>query len=150
MKNMIDLVWGLFLFLLGIGAIIESLRLHIGSPVEPKPGFFPFLAGIALTVFSSIIFLKGWLGGSQKKVTLKEIRRPALLLAILIVLVAALDFVGHVIGTLIASVMILRIMNVKSWRVLILTSCCMSIGTYVLFDRMLGIDLPKGIFIYFG
>jgi hypothetical protein len=79
-----------------------------------------------------------------------EVGRPALLLAVMIVLVAVLDRLGYVIGTFIASGLILRILNVKSWRVLILTSFCLSIGTYILFDKLLGIELPVGILARFG
>jgi len=46
--------------------------------------------------------------------------------------------------------LILRILDVKSWRVLILTSFCLSIGTYILFDKLLGIELPVGILARFG
>ena len=150
MKNTSDVVGSLFLFLLGIGAIIGAIRLHVGSLTEPQPGFFPFLGGISLIVLSSIIFLKGRLGHSRKKVAFGEVGRPALLLAVMIVLVAVLDRLGYVIGTFIASGLILRILNVKSWRVLILTSFCLSIGTYILFDKLLGIELPVGILARFG
>lgn len=150
MKNTSDVVGSLFLFLLGIGAIIGAIQLHVGSPTEPQPGFFPFVGGVCLVVFSSIIFLKGWLGHSQPKVAFGEAGRPALLLAVMIVLVWILDHLGYVIGTFIASGLILRILNVKSWRVLILTSFCLSIGTYILFDKLLGIELPVGILARFG
>jgi hypothetical protein len=68
----------------------------------------------------------------------------------MIALVAVLDSVGYVIGTFIASGLILRILNVKSWRVLLLTSLCLSIGTYILFDKLLGIELPVGILVRLG
>jgi hypothetical protein len=150
MKNRSDAVGSLFLFLLGIGAVFGAIRLKVGSPTEPQPGFFPFLGGLSLIVLSSIIFLKGWVGQSQKKVAFGEVGRPALLLVVLIALVAVLDSVGYVIGTFIASGLILRILNVKSWRTLILTSLCLSIGTYILFDKLLGIDLPVGILARLG
>jgi len=150
MKNVGDILGSLVLFLLGIGAIIGAIRLQVGSPTEPQPGFFPFVGGIILVVFSTILFLQGWLGGAKKRVASGEIGRPALLLAVLIVLVAILDRLGYVIGTLIASGLILRILNVKSWRVLIMTSLCLSIGTYVLFDKLLGVDLPVGFLARFG
>jgi putative tricarboxylic transport membrane protein len=148
-KNLGDILGSLLLFLLGVGAIIGAVRLHVGSPTEPQPGFFPFLAGISLIVLSSIIFLQGRLGHGREKVAFGEVRRPALLLAVLIVLVAVLDRLGYVIGTFIASGLILRILNVRSWRVLIITSLGLSIGTYLLFDRLLGIDLPMGILARF-
>ena len=150
MKNGSDVVGGLFLFLLGIGAVIGAIRLHVGSPTEPQPGFFPFLGGISLIVFSSIIFLKGWLGYSRKKVTFGEVGRPALLLIVMIMLVAVLDRLGYVIGTFIASGLILRILNAKTWRVLVFTSFCLSVGAYILFDKLLGIELPVGILARWG
>jgi hypothetical protein len=150
MKNKGDVVGSLFLFLLGIGAVIGAIRLQVGSPTEPQPGFFPFLGGISLIVLSSIIFLKGWIGQSENKVAFGEVGRPALLLVVMFALVVVLDNVGYVIGTFIASGLILRILKVKSWRVLLLTSLCLSIGTYILFDKLLGIDLPVGILVRLG
>ena len=150
MKNRGDVVGSLFLFLLGTGAIIGAIQLRVGTPTEPQPGFFPFLAGISLVVLSIIIFLKGWFGQRQENVAFGEIKRPAYLLGVMIVLVAVLDRLGYVIGTFIASGLILRILNVKSWKVLLLTSLCLSIGTYILFDRLLGIELPVGILARLG
>jgi putative tricarboxylic transport membrane protein len=150
MKNMGDVVGSLFLFLLGAGAVIGSFRLRVGSITEPQPGFFPFLAGISLIALSSIILVKAWIGHSQKEVAFGEVKRPALLLLVMIVLVAVLNRLGYVIGTLVASGLILRILNVKSWRVLLLTSLCLSIGTYILFDKLLKIELPVGFLARFG
>ena len=150
MKNTGDVVGSLFLFVLGLGAVIGAIRLKVGSPTEPQPGFFPFLGGLSLIVLSTIIFFKGRIGQSQKKVVFGEVGRPVLLLVVMIALVAVLDSVGYVIGTFIASVLILRILNVKSWRVLLLTSLCLSIGTYILFDKLLGIELPVGILVRLG
>ena len=149
MKNPSDVLGSLLLFLVGVGAIFGAVRLHVGSPTEPQPGFFPFLAGIALISLSSIIFFHSWLGHGEKKAAFGEVRRPALMLAVLIALVAVLDRLGFVIGTFIASGLILRVLNVKSWRVLIITSLGLSMGTYLLFGRLLGIDLPMGIWTRF-
>jgi hypothetical protein len=41
-------------------------------------------------------------------------------------------------------------MGVKSWRVLIITGLCLSVGTYLLFDKLLGVDLPVGFLARFG
>src|SRR5512136_1402324 len=150
MKNAGDTVGSLFLFFLGIGAVVGAIRLKVGSPTEPQPGFFPFLGGLSLIVLSTIIFFKGRMGESQKKVAFGEVGRPALLLVVMIGLVAVLGSVGYVIGTFLASGLILRILNVKSWWTLILTSLCLSIGTYVLFDKLLGIDLPVGVLARWG
>ena len=150
MKNTGDAVGSLFLFLLGIGAVVGAIRLKVGSPTEPQPGFFPFLGGLSLIVLSTIIFFKGRIGQSQEKIAFGELGRPALLLAVMIVLVAVLDSVGYVVGTFLASGIILRILNVKSWRTIIFTGLCLSIGTYILFDKLMGIELPVGILVRLG
>jgi hypothetical protein len=150
MKSKSDIIGSIFLFLLGIGAMIGAVQLKIGTPTEPQPGFFPFVAGIILLIFSTLIFFQAWFGASQHKVAFGEIGRPALLLGVMILLVLVMDSLGYVLGTLIASFLILRILGAKSWGVLILTSLCLSIGTYVLFDRLLGVDLPVGILSHLG
>jgi len=38
---------------------------------------------------------------------------------------------------------------VKSWRVLLVTSLGLSMGAYLLFGRLLGIDLPMGMLTRF-
>jgi len=150
MRNKTDVVASLFLSLLGIGAIIGAIRLQVGTPTEPQPGFFPFLGGISLIVFSSIIFLKGWRGHGGHRVPFRGVGRPALLLAVMILLVAVLERLGYVIGTFIASGLLLRILNVKSWRVVIFTGFGLALGTYILFDKLLGIELPVGILARLG
>ena len=144
-------MWGgLLLFVVGIGAVIGAIQLKVGTPTEPQPGFFPFVGGLLLTALSAIIFLQGWLRSGGEQVVFGEIQRPALIVAVMVALVAALDRVGYVISTFIASGLILLILNIQSWRVLIITSIAVSVGTYVLFDKLLGIDLPLGFLSRLG
>lgn len=150
MKNMSDVVGGLFLFLVSAGAMVGALHLHVGTPTDPQPGFFPFVGGLVVMIFSAIILVQGWLGRTKKKTAFGDLGRPALLLCVLILLVGILDRVGYVIGTFVASGFILRILRVKSWRAILITSLCLSIGTYILFDKLLGVELPVGFLARIG
>ncbi len=150
MKNRSDLLGSGALFLVGAGAVIGGIQLEVGSPTEPQPGFFPLLSGISLMVFSGVIFLQERMKPGRKKGPPGEIWRPAMLVAVMVALVGILDLAGYAIGTFIASVVILRILRVKSWRVLLLASLCLSVGTYVLFDKLLGVELPAGMLARFG
>jgi putative tricarboxylic transport membrane protein len=150
MKNMSDMIGGLVLFVLSVGTLIGSIFLKIGTPTEPQSGFFPFLGSAALLVFSAVIFFQGWLGKEKGQASGGDVLRPALLVVVLIIFVAVLDLLGYVVATFIASGFILRIMGVKSWRVLIITGLCLSIGTYLLFDKLLGVELPIGALSRFG
>ena len=61
MKNRGDIIGSIFLFLLGIGAIIGAVQLKIGLPTEPQPGFFPFVGGIILLTvacFAAILLFR--------------------------------------------------------------------------------------------
>ncbi len=63
----------------------------------------------------------------------------------MVLYVAILERVGYVISTIMLSVVILRILETKSWWVLAGVSLILSIGSYVVFDRLLGVTLPSGI-----
>jgi putative tricarboxylic transport membrane protein len=145
MKNLADIAGSLILILVGIVAIIGAIGLHVGTPTEPQPGFFPFMSGAFILVLSSIILVQGWLGRGNRPAKFGEVRRPALLVVALIAFVAVLEPLGYLITSLIIVALVLRIMGIRSWRVLLTTSFAMSIGTFVLFDRLLGIALPVGI-----
>jgi len=63
---------------------------------------------------------------------------------------AVLEALGYVLPTILLAAIILRVLRVKSWKVLVLASGGMSVGTYYLFGRLLGIELPAGVLPFFG
>lgn len=150
MKNTYDVIGGGILCTLGIGAAIGSIALRVGSPTEPQPGFFPFVGSILLLLFSVVIVLQGWLGAEQKRAPRGNVWRPLPLVVVLVVLAPVMNLLGYVVCTFITSTFILTIMGVKSWRVTVITGLCLSVGTYLLFDKLLGVDLPVGFLSRLG
>jgi len=150
MKDRSSLLGGIFFLAVGVAAGIGAIQLSLGSLTEPQPGFFPFMGSVILVFLSVILILQGWLRGENAPVVFGEVRRLVLFLAVMAGFVVFLDRVGYVICTFIASSLILRILNIKSWRVLILTGLCLSILTYILFDKLLGVDLPMGFLSRLG
>jgi len=45
MRNWSDIGASILFILLGIGVMLGSLRLNLGTPTRPQPGLFPFLGG---------------------------------------------------------------------------------------------------------
>jgi len=145
MRKLGDVLAGLLLVLIGAGVIIGALKLHVGSATEPQPGFFPFVGGVLLILLSSVLLMKGLRGTSIGTKAFGELKRPIILIVGMVVYVIIFDWVGYVIATIILSAIVLRILETKSWWVLTVVSLVLSVGSYILFDRLLGVTLPPGI-----
>jgi putative tricarboxylic transport membrane protein len=149
MLNRGDLIGSAVLLAIGLAVIFWSIRLRIGTPLMPEPGFFPFIGGLLLTVLSVILLVRTWLGrhraSQETGAAFGEWRRPLLLVVSMSIYTAVLEAVGYILPTAALAVVILRVLGVTSWKALALTSVGLSIGTYYLFGRMLGIELPAGI-----
>lgn len=139
-----DRIAGSVFFLLGVGAVIGAVRLQIGSPSEPQPGFFPVLGGAALMLLSAILIVQNFRGRSSGAEPFGPLRAPLLALAGLVAFVALLGPLGYVPATATLAVVLLLVFEVRTLWVFALTVPILSVGTYVLFDRMLGIPLPPG------
>jgi hypothetical protein len=53
-------------------------------------------------------------------------------------------------ATILIAGVILSVLGVTSWRVLAVGSVALSVGTYLLFGRVLGVDLPPGVLGFLG
>ena len=149
-RNTGDMVGGAGLFLSGVVVILEAIRLRIGTPISPQPGFFPFLAGFMILGLAFILMVLAWQGRGQRSEDLGEVRRPALLVVGIGVYVLFLDPLGYVVATIPIAALVLWILGVRSWRVIIFFGAGLSIGTYLLFAVFLGIELPPGLLRLLG
>jgi putative tricarboxylic transport membrane protein len=155
MQNRGDIIGSVVLILIGIGVVIGSIRLHVGTPLMPQPGFFPFLGGLLLVGLSLVLLVQGWMGRNKAprqtgETTFGEWRRPLILVVSMGVYTAVLETLGYVLPTTALAAVILRVLGVTSGKALILTSVGLSVGTYYLFGRILGIDLPAGVLPFLG
>jgi len=150
MRSSFDLLASGFCILVGSLVVTGSLGLGLGTPTEPAPGFFPFVSGVSLIVFSVILLGHAWFGKSSGVKDLGKIGRPGVLTGALLIYSLLLDPVGYFISTFFLSSVVLLVLDVKKlWKIL-LTSFLTSLGSYALFDRFLGISLPPGIFKIMG
>jgi putative tricarboxylic transport membrane protein len=140
-----DLLAGSLLALVGIAVVIGAVQLRIGTPLHPQPGFFPLLGGGALTLLAAILLFQAALGRSTGSEAFGKVGPPGIMVAGMCVYVAILEPAGYVPATILISGVILRVLGVRSWRTLGVSSLLLSVGTYVLFARLLGIDLPAGV-----
>jgi putative tricarboxylic transport membrane protein len=154
MQNRADIIGSVLLIIIGVGVVIESIRLKLGTPLMPQPGFFPFIGALLLTGLAVVLLVQGVRRrgepAGQPGEAAGELRRPLILIASLCLYTAALKPFGYVLPTIILVAVILRVLGVTSWKILGLASLGLSAGAYVLFGRILGIDLPKGNLPFLG
>ena len=84
MWNRTDTIGSVLLILVGIGVMVESIRLQVGTPLRPQPGFFPFLGGFLLIGLSLVLLVRVWLGrgkpSGQGRQAFGEVYRPLILI----------------------------------------------------------------------
>ncbi len=73
---------------------------------------------------------------------------PVLVVLTLILYVATLETLGYIITTTILSAVVLKVMETKP-RILVLVSLILAVVSYLLFDRLLGVTLPRGLLAAF-
>ena len=144
-RNTGDTVTSIFGILLGGAVMIGAIRLHLGTPSEPQPGFFPFVAAAILVVLCRILLVQALCGRRQGMEAFGELWRPVILITDLLVYAVVLDVVGYVVATAVLSIVVLRVLDTKTWWKLLVISLALSIGTYLLFDRLLDVSLPEGV-----
>lgn len=144
MRNQAD-IWGsVFLIFLGIAVTIGALGLGLGNVEQLRPGFLPFLSGIALSTLSLFLLIRTWQGQTGPRERFQQWRRPVAVLAGLVFYVIIFNYLGYLISTAILSGIILRVFDMKSKWVLITVSIGIAVGTYLLFDGLLAVHLPAG------
>ncbi len=145
MRRTDDVLTSLIFLLIGIFVITQAIRLGIGAPKEPQPGFFLLVSGGILTILSIILLVYACLGRSEGIQAFGELQRPTLVIIGMAVYAMILDFAGYIIATIILSSVVQYILGMKRLWKLAVYSFVLSIGTYFVFDRWLGLSLPGGI-----
>jgi putative tricarboxylic transport membrane protein len=139
-----DRIAGSLFFLLGLGAAVGGVRFDLGTLSEPQAGFFPFLGGVALMALSAILVVQDLRGRSDGAESFGNVRSPLLALAGLIAFIAAAGPLGYVPAIAILTVILLLVFEVRQVWAFVVAVLVVPIGTYFLFDRILGVPLPSG------
>jgi hypothetical protein len=145
MRKPADLLSSGILNAIGVGALIEGIRLDLGKPTEPGPGFYPFIIGIILIVLASTLLIQALRGRTTGSEPFGELRGSAILIASISFCVLTLEPLGYVISMFFLAVIVQCVLQNKSWWRIALVGFVLSIGSYVLFDTLLGVLLPRGI-----
>jgi putative tricarboxylic transport membrane protein len=142
-----------FLVLGGV-YLAGSLELPMGSAARPGAGLYPFLVGIALVALSAPLFIRSLrLKETQQEKTEpfprgKDRQRVMAVATALFFFVVLLKPWGYIICSIALMGVILRLLGLRSWGKVVLTSIFTAVISYYLFFSILGVPLPQGIFSF--
>jgi putative tricarboxylic transport membrane protein len=143
-----QIVAGLCFLGIGIGFTVGAVKLGIGAPTEPQPGFVPFWDGLILIALSAVFLFQAWGGRVGESHAFGRLGGPAVVVLALVLYVATMETVGYVITTALLSAAVLKVLETKP-RVLVLMSLILAVASYLIFDRLLGVTLPLGLMAAF-
>jgi putative tricarboxylic transport membrane protein len=141
-----ELAASLVFLAFGVGVCIGASRLGFGSVHAPEPGFFPWTGGLMLVGLSVCLFVQALRGRSAVTAQKGEWLGPGLLLAALVLYVPFLEPLGYPVTTTALCVVALRVLKTGRWSVTLGVSVALAMTTYLLFRRVLGVELPPGVF----
>lgn len=149
------LAGGAVLALIGAWAASEAWSYGLWRARAPGEGLYPFIVALALVILAGTCLVlegKGRLEGSPPPTADENLaddagppqwRKIGLYLAGLVALAAFLPTLGYWIVTGAVLVLILRGAERLSWRLTVAVTAASSIVTYLVFERLLGLPLPR-------
>jgi putative tricarboxylic transport membrane protein len=144
-----DFISGLFLFGLSILICYGALRLEVGTPQSPAPGFFPFVSGLAVGVLSVLIWTKGRKKQAvENRFWLPQADKKGIVLAFGLLLFYAffLEILGFLVTNVLFFLLITKFVSHLRWaKAFVFTALC-TIGIQLVFKTLFNTPLPAGIF----
>jgi putative tricarboxylic transport membrane protein len=149
MKVVSDRISGIFCLLFSGYVCMKSLKLGLGGWRKPGSGFLSFWSGVALGILAVLMVIQSIRqnkSSAVEDVTEKTNLRPIILVLISLVgYIFLLEPLGFVITTVIFVGFLLKTVEKKGWILTLWVSLVVALGCYVIFEVLLGSELPKGI-----
>jgi putative tricarboxylic transport membrane protein len=123
-------------------------QFDLGTASAPGSGFMPFLAGILMCIFSAVTLGQAYFNQDRKSEKLWEniqLQKLIFVASGLLIYTFFLDIVGFLICTFLLILFFIRFVGSENWFKSIVGAILTSIFCYLLFDKWLQANLPRGI-----
>jgi putative tricarboxylic transport membrane protein len=146
-----DIVLALFLMLIGLLVIWDSVRLGFGWGMSgPEAGFFPFYMGLGVVIATFFIALRA-IRIFRKEGAGKPLILPGGLSPMLWILLPAVgmllltELLGLHLATVVYLAFYMGVVGKINWSKVILISIIVPFAIYIVFDKIFLIPLPEGV-----
>ncbi|MDR7433935.1 MAG: tripartite tricarboxylate transporter TctB family protein [Armatimonadota bacterium] len=143
-----DAIISLLLLGFSIYVVVGALHLSYMRGGVPGPGFAPLWIGLGLGIASAANLIRTWTTLSPKVSLVEPSAIPRLVgLAVMTVLwVAVIPLLGMVPSLALFMAGIVWMLGMRRWPILFLLMILVPLGFYLVFERWLGVPLPRGVF----
>ena len=125
--------------------------LEIGDPLGPKA--FPRILGIGLLITAGMLLLEMWKakkaeGPKDAGGESQDYHHCFIVTAVVIwtcLYFAVFEWLGYILSTAVYLIVLTAYFNRGKWTANVLTSVLFGIGGYVMFSKLLDVNLPRGI-----
>lgn len=144
-------ITGALLLLFSIFVGYKAMQLRYYTSMGPGPGFFSFWLAIILGVLAIIMLLGATFGRTEPMPKdffcgrIGYLRIGAINLA-LVFTILVLEWLGYPITMFAVCAFLISILGRRGITLTLVLSLVSSLGVYYLFDRLLRVPLPKGLF----
>ena len=150
-KKGADLWTGLILVVFSGAVIVEAVDLEVGTPANPGSGFMIFGTATVLGILALIQVLRALLSRVREETAPEKIHlwRIAAVTGANVLYIVALERVGFLLCTFLLLTFLLQVYERGKWVWAVGGAAATSLVTYVLFSKLLQLNLPKGLLPFF-
>jgi len=146
-----QIVTGLLIWIVVAGLIGFTRGLPLIDEGAPGPRFMPVMLAVCLGVlnvlyFADVFFSKG--GKPLVMPRLSELAGPASYVLVGLFMIYFWERLGVVATVLVASIIELKFLERYPWKRALLVGALLSLTTWMIFQFILGVPLPAGIFAW--
>ncbi len=151
MMRKADLITAIVLLIFSAFVVYESSKMTLFVEFAPGYGFFPFWLGILMAILSILLFVDAWRRPAAKDELAPFPSQQAfinvvIILASLGVYAFLMEIIGYVLDTLVLVGLLLGVVEKEKWQTTLIVAVVITAALYVIFQVLLGVNLPKGIF----
>jgi putative tricarboxylic transport membrane protein len=137
-----DKIFSGILLLFCLVYLYFSTDMSFGIPSSPKSGFLPTVAGTIGSILAAINFLKVMRTKNSQGTLEVNFKKAGLFFGALVIYLVAMKYIGYAIATGIAMLLLLKVTETKGWIKPVAISLGTAVVFYVVFERLLGVQLP--------
>jgi hypothetical protein len=141
-----DRVAGAALVLLSLVVLLESRRLPLGSLRNPGPAYMPVVLAVVLLGFGALLVLLAGQAPALASLGWTEWRHAAAIFLVCVFAALALERLGFRVTIALSLAFLLGVVERKGFVLSAAVSLVFAAGAFFLFDTLLRVPLPRGLF----